>query len=49
MTNVRLNDNQWTKIRDYLLEDPNAYVGKDEEACRKFVEPKWRTVALIAC
>ena len=42
MTDVRLTDEQWTKIRDFLLQDPNAYVGKDEEACRRFVEAvKW--------
>ena len=42
MTDVRLKDDQWTKIRDFLLQDPNAYVGKDEEACRSFVEAvKW--------
>jgi transposase len=38
MTNVRLTDNQWTKIRDFLSQDVRAYIGKDEEACRKFVE-----------
>ena len=42
MTNVKLTDNQWTKIRDFLLQDPNTYVGKDEDACRRFVEAvKW--------
>lgn len=42
MTDVRLTDEQWRKIRDFLLEDPNAYVGKDEDACRRFVEAvKW--------
>jgi len=37
MTNVRLQDNQWTKIRDFLKQDPNAYVGNEGE-CRRFVE-----------
>ena len=42
MTDVKLTDNQWTKIRDFLKSDPNAYIGKDEEACRAFVEAvKW--------
>jgi transposase len=42
MTDVRLTDDQWTKIRDFLRDDPNAYVGKDEQACRRFVEAvKW--------
>lgn len=42
MTDVKLTDNQWTKIRGFLVADPNAYVGKDEMACRKFVEAvKW--------
>lgn len=41
MTDIKLTDNQWIKIRKFLLQDPNAYVGKDE-ACRKFVEAvKW--------
>lgn len=38
MSNVKLDDNQWTKIRDFLREDPNAYLGKNEEECRRFVE-----------
>ncbi len=42
MTDIRLTDNQWTKIRDFLLQDPNAYVGKEEATCRTFVEAvKW--------
>jgi transposase len=42
MTDVRLTDEQWTKIRDFLRQDPNAYIGKDEQACRRFVEAvKW--------
>ena len=38
MTTVRLQDTQWLKIRDFLKGDPNAYVGKDEKDCRRFVE-----------
>ena len=42
MTDVRLTNDQWTRIRGFLLQDPNAYVGKDEDACRNFVEAvKW--------
>ncbi len=42
MTDIKLTDNQWTKIRNFLLQDPNAYVGKDDGACRRFVEAvKW--------
>lgn len=41
MTDIKLTDNQWIKIRKFLFQDPNAYVGKDE-ACRKVVEAvKW--------
>ncbi len=42
MTDVRLTNDQWEKIRDFLKQDPNAYIGKDEQACRRFVEAvKW--------
>ena len=42
MTDVRLTDDQWTKIRDFLRQDPNTYIGEDEQACRRFVEAvKW--------
>ena len=42
MTDVRLSDEEWEKVRDFLQEDPNVYVGKDEQACRRFVEAvKW--------
>ena len=41
MTDVTLTDNQWTNIRDFLVQDPNAYVG-NEAQCRRFVEAvKW--------
>ena len=41
MTDVRLTDDQWTNIRDFLKQDPNAYVGNEGE-CRRFVEAvKW--------
>src|SRR5215207_5890788 len=42
MTKVRLTEQQWVKIRGFLRNDPNAYVGKDENACRNFVDAvKW--------
>ena len=42
MTDVRLSDDQWTKIRGFLRQEPNVYLGKDEQACRRFVEAvKW--------
>lgn len=42
MTDIKLTDNQWVKIRDFLRQEPNAYIGKDEQACRGFVEAvKW--------
>ncbi len=37
MRTVRLQNTQWTKIRDFLRTDPNAYVGNEAE-CRRFVE-----------
>lgn len=41
MSDVSLSDDQWTKIRDFLLQDPNAYLGNAAN-CRRFVEAvKW--------
>lgn len=41
MSDVRLSDAAWAKIREFLREDPNAYVGNEAE-CRRFVEAvKW--------
>lgn len=41
MTDVNLTDTQWVKIRDFLRQDPNAYVGNEAE-CRRFIEAvKW--------
>ena len=37
MTSVTLSDDQWTKIRDVLRNDPNTYVGQEAD-CRRFVE-----------
>lgn len=42
MTDVRLTDEEWKKIREFIIQDPNAYSGKDEQSCRCFVEAvKW--------
>jgi transposase len=38
MTNVRLRDDQWTEIHNFLVGDPNVYVGRDTSACRHFGE-----------
>ena len=37
MTTVKLNDEQWEKVRDFLRKDRHVYVGQ-EAACRLFVE-----------
>ena len=37
MTSIRLADEQWTKIRDFLKQDSNVYLG-NEANCRLFVE-----------
>jgi transposase len=36
MSTVSLTDEQWKKIRTFLKDDPNAYVGNETE-CRRFV------------
>ena len=38
MKNIQLQDNQWARIHAFLIADSNVYVGKDESACRRFVE-----------
>ena len=37
MTTIRLSDEQWIKIREFLKNDPNVYVA-DEAECCLFVE-----------
>jgi len=37
MTTMKLTDEQWTKVREFLTKDPRAYVGNEQE-CREFVE-----------
>lgn len=42
MTDIKLTDAEWQKIREFIIQDPHAYLGKDEQACRRFVEAvKW--------
>ncbi len=38
MTTVTVTDEQWIKIQAFLRSDPHAYIGRDEQACRRFVE-----------
>ena len=37
MTTAKLPDEKWTKIVNFLRDDPRAYVGKEAD-CRRFVE-----------
>ena len=37
MSSIKIKDNQWHKILNFLRECPRAYVGQ-EAACRRFVE-----------
>ena len=42
MTDIRVSDADWDKIRAFLRQESRAYVGRDELACRRFVEAvKW--------
>ena len=42
MTDIRLSDEDWGKIRECLRQEPHAYIGRDEHSCRRFVEAvKW--------
>ena len=42
MTDIRLRDAEWSKIHAFLRQEPRAYVGQDEHACRRFIEAvKW--------
>lgn len=38
MRKVTLADKQWTKIREFVIQEPNVYLSKDEDLCRRFVE-----------
>ena len=37
MANIRLTDQQWTKIQDFLKQEPNVYSG-NEAKCRLFLD-----------
>ena len=37
MTNIRLADKQWTKLRDFLAQEPNIYLGTEAD-CRLFLD-----------
>jgi|SRR5690242_1316522 len=42
MTDIRLSDEERGKMREFLRQEPHAYVGQDEDSCRHFVEAvKW--------
>ena len=42
MTDIIFTPNQWKKLREFLKQEENAYVGKDEQACRRYLEAiKW--------
>lgn len=42
MTAIRLSDEEWGKIRAFLRQEPGTSVGRDEHACRRFLEAvKW--------
>src|SRR5947209_20151505 len=42
MTAIRLSDEEWGKIREFLCQESRALVGRDEHPCRRFVEAvKW--------
>ena len=38
MTTITLSNEQWTKLHAFLRSERQAYVGRDEQACRRFVE-----------
>ena len=38
MSLLHLTDYQWKRIREFLVGDRNAYIGRDEAKCRLFVE-----------
>jgi transposase len=42
MTDIRLSDAEWGKIREFLRQEPRAYIGRDEHSCRRCVAAvKW--------
>ena len=42
MADIRFSDMEWDKIREFLRQESRVYVGRDEQACRHFMEAvKW--------
>ena len=42
MTDIRLSDADWGKLREFLRQEPHAYLGRDETSCRRFLDAvKW--------
>ena len=42
MTDIRLSDADWTKVHAFFRQESRAYIDRDEQACRRFVEAvKW--------
>jgi transposase len=42
MTDIRLSDEDWGKIQAFLRQEPHAYLGRDDTACRRFLDAlKW--------
>jgi transposase len=42
MTDIRLSDEEWGKLRQVWRQELRVYMGRDEQSCRRFVEAvKW--------
>ena len=42
MTDIRLSDKDWGKLWEFLRQEPHAYLGRDEDSCRRFLDAvKW--------
>ena len=42
MTDIRLSDEDWGKMREFLRQEPHAYLGRDDTSCRRFLDAvKW--------
>jgi len=42
MADIRLSDEEWGTMQEFLRHESRAYVGRDEDARRRFVEAvKW--------
>ena len=48
MRNGILTDEKWMRMRDYLIDDPNACVGNEAD-CRRFVEAVRLNTLLNTC